>query len=186
VSDNRAPRWDGDEKYKGIAPGSAFASNVERLGELMKEDGWVAEDPEMHLLPHIQSSTEKIRSLELIRAEQIPHGIFEVKFRWEPTEATAGDLRSEIYSIIGSFAESATEVEQKVVGDEIHFEVVTGMPSEETRFATHGHLIRLRVTGEAAGDAAQNHRDFMTPIDEGATSSSSSPEADAAERAAPS
>jgi hypothetical protein len=185
VSDDRQPRWDEDENYKGIASGEAFVPGVRRLIELMAEDDWIAEDPEMHLLPHIQNSTDRVRSLDLVRAEQIPHGVYEVKLRWEPTEATAGDLRSEIFSIIGSFAESSTEVEQKIVGDEIHFEVVTGMPSEETRFKTHGHLIRLRVTGDAAADAAQNHRDFMTPSDDEATSSSA-PAADAAERAGPS
>jgi hypothetical protein len=155
------PRWDGDETYKGVASGKTMTPQVSRLLELMTQEHWVAEDPDAHLFPHIYRSVDGIKSLEIVRAEEIPHGIYEVKLRWTPTDASAGNLRSEIFAIIGSFAETSTSVEQKVVGDEIHFEVVTGMPPEDTKFKTHGHLIRLRVTGDAASDAAQNHRDFM-------------------------
>lgn len=155
------PRWDGDENLRGIASGKMMSPQVERLLDLMAEPDWVAEDPNIHLYPHVMHSIEKIRSLEVIRAEEIPHGVYEVKLRWEPTDSDAPNLRSEIFSIIGSFAEVSTSVEQKVVGDEIHFEVVTGTPPEGSPFKSHGHLVRLRVTGGAAGDAARNHRDFM-------------------------
>lgn len=159
--DRKSERWEGDERTEGVSSGKAFRPHVERLARLLEEDKWIAEGAEIHLRPHIWSAVEKIRSLELVRAVEIPRGIYEVKLRWEPTDATAGDLRSEIFSVIGAFAESTTQVEQKVVDDEIHFEVATGMPDEETPFKTHGHLVRLRITGEAAADAAQNHRDFM-------------------------
>lgn len=183
---DRTRRWDGDKKLKGVASGKAFVPHVTRLAGLMEESDWVAEDPHVHLLPHIERTIERIRSLEMVRAEPIPHGIYEVKLRWIPKDTDAGNLRSEVFAIVGSFAETSTSVEQKVVGDEIHFEVVTGMPAEETRFKTHGHLVRLRITGDAASDAARNHRDFMESEPEDAVTSSEDPAEDAEERAEPS
>lgn len=183
MAERTPERWDGDENLEGVASGKVFMPHVERLARLLDEDKWIAEDPDIHLRPHIYRAVEKIRSLELVRAVEIPRGIYEVKLRWEPTDATAGDLRSEIFSVIGTFAEATTQVEQRIVDDEIHFEVATGMPDEETPFKTHGHLVRLRITGEAAVDAAQNHRDFM---ETGTVEAAPSAPEDAEEGATPS
>jgi hypothetical protein len=179
-------RWDEDENFKGVATGKIFLPDVEKLRDLMQQEGWVAEDPMIHLYPHIIDALDRIKSLQMVRAEEIPHGVFEVKLRWEPSDADAGRLASEVFTIVGSFAEFSTAVTQKFVGDEIHYEITTGMPGENTRFQTHGHLVRLRVTGEAAADAAENYRAFLTTEVEGSPTSSKAPEEDVEERAEPS
>jgi hypothetical protein len=47
-------RWDTDERGHGIADGSAFAPGVHRLAEALAEEAWVAEEPDLHLFPHIE------------------------------------------------------------------------------------------------------------------------------------
>ncbi len=48
------PRWDTDRRYNGIADASAMVADVERLLEAMRRPGWVTEDPDAHLLPHLE------------------------------------------------------------------------------------------------------------------------------------
>lgn len=44
-------RWDNDERLTGIADASAMEPQVSALLDAMARDGWVAEEPEAHLLP---------------------------------------------------------------------------------------------------------------------------------------
>ena len=61
-------------------------------------------------------------------------------------------MRAAVFSLVGSFAELATYVRQRrseetEVGDRTFlFEVVTGILDGETRFAPHGHTVRVRVS----------------------------------------
>src|SRR5436190_13063298 len=49
-------RWETDARGHGIASGEAFAGNVRDLAAMMADPDWVAEDPEAHLLPHLQAA----------------------------------------------------------------------------------------------------------------------------------
>lgn len=53
-------RWDTDERGHGVASGEAFAANVSDLAEAMRDPGWVAEEPELHLLPHLEHACTEL------------------------------------------------------------------------------------------------------------------------------
>src|SRR5919199_6297223 len=48
-------RWDGDERGHGVANALSASHAVARLLEAMALPDWVAEQPEVHLLPHIEA-----------------------------------------------------------------------------------------------------------------------------------
>jgi hypothetical protein len=50
---------------------------------------------------------------------------------------------------IGSFAEFSTHVLERLADDAVEFDVTTGMLAGTTPFRPHGHLVRLRLEGEA-------------------------------------
>jgi hypothetical protein len=53
----RKPRWDNDERAVGVGAASAFSPALDTLRTLIDEAGWVAEEPEVHLLPHLESAS---------------------------------------------------------------------------------------------------------------------------------
>src|SRR6266508_1342165 len=47
-------RWDGDERGHGVAGGESHKPHALRLVKALELPDWVAEDPELHLLPHLE------------------------------------------------------------------------------------------------------------------------------------
>ena len=47
------PRWDGDERGRGIADAAGLAGRVDALASQMRDGGWVTEDPRAHLAHHL-------------------------------------------------------------------------------------------------------------------------------------
>jgi hypothetical protein len=146
-------RWDGDERGEGIADARSFVAGAEVLVEAMRTRNWVAEEPEMHLLPHVQRYCESL-PFELIDARVSEDGSFDVDLRWIGETRRIGEVRAAIFALVGSFAEVATYVRQRrsaqmedgdTTSDFAVFEIVTGSPEEES-FTPHGHTVRLRVT----------------------------------------
>jgi hypothetical protein len=140
------PRWDGDERGEGIADARSFAPGAEVLVEAMRTGNWVAEQPELHLLPHLQRCCESL-PFELTGAGVSEDGSFDVDLRWLGEANAIGQIRAAIFTLVGSFAEVATYVRQRR-GDSAVFEVVTGSPEAES-FAPHGHAVRLNVAETA-------------------------------------
>jgi hypothetical protein len=105
------------------------------------EDGWVAEEPEVHLLPHIVRHLADGAPFTLQATTTDPDGTFVVTVSWDGSqEAGRGAVRTAAYALIAVIAESTTEITQN--DDDrgsLVFEVVTGMLADQTRFATHGH-----------------------------------------------
>lgn len=145
-----ARRWDGDERGEGIADARSFAPGAAELVEAMGRRNWVAEQPEAHLLPHLRRSCESL-PLELVDAQASADGSFDVELRWTGESGRIGDVRAAIFALVGGFAEVATYVRQRrsqtAPGDEVVFEIVTGILEEPGGFAPHGHTVRLSVTG---------------------------------------
>jgi hypothetical protein len=135
-------RWDGDERGEGVADAVSFAPGAEALVEAMRTRNWVAEEPELHLLPHLEQCCESL-PFELIGAQVSEDGTFDVDLRWTGETNGIGHVRAAIFALVGSFAEVATYVRQRR-GDSTVFEVVTGSPEAES-FAPHGHAVRLHV-----------------------------------------
>ena len=144
-------RWDGDERGEGIADAAPLAAGAVELVEALQLANWVAEDPELHLQPHLERACRAL-PLELVAARAAADGAFDVSLRWTGESAREGEVRAAVFSLVGSFAELATSVrqrrpEQAEDGETtLLFEVVTGILAGDSQFSPHGHTVRVRVT----------------------------------------
>ncbi|KAB8176377.1 hypothetical protein [Microbispora catharanthi] len=134
-------RWDDDERLTGIADASAMEPQVSALLDAMARDGWVTEEPEAHLLPHLRRACG---SEWLLTGERLlDDGVYEV------TVSLAGDregvhVQRDVIRLLSAIAETAFFVRQAAPGV---FECVTGMlDGDPPGFKSHGHMVRLIVT----------------------------------------
>lgn len=136
-------RWDIDTRFKGIASGQAMAPAVERLLEHLGREGWVTEDPDVHLLPHLQRWCEQPDSRwRLLAARLLDDGVYVVDIA-PIAEMSAPDLLiRDVIPLLAQVAETSFAVQQV---DENTVECVTGMLDGDGSYAAHGHLIRLRI-----------------------------------------
>lgn len=146
-------RWDTDDRYHGIADAIAFAAPIDELAALARRADWVAEEPEAHLLPHLTDvSARGITGLRLIRTSSDADGVLTAELE-HPAGASRGDIRRNAWAYIGAIAELATSVREHHAGDQVCFDIVTGMPDDPgLPFASHGHTVRL-VVRPAAGES---------------------------------
>jgi hypothetical protein len=139
IADSRK-RWGTDDRFTGVADASAFALAVEELAALARRPGWVAEDPEIHLVPHLRgASVDGVRIVEIRTGEA---GVLAVDAECDPG-ASRGELRRRAWVLLGVVAEPAASVRERRDGDAAVFEVVTGIPDGAGPFASHGHTLRL-------------------------------------------
>ena len=62
-----ARRWDTDDRGTGVGDARALLPEARRLLAAMDADGWVAEEPEAHLLPHLhRACADEALPLELV------------------------------------------------------------------------------------------------------------------------
>jgi hypothetical protein len=139
-------RWDGDERGAGVADASAFAVPVEELLGAMRNERWVAEDPELHLLPHLRAACEAL-PFELTQATVADDGVFDVELTWSGDAAGVGAVRAGVIALVGSVAELSTFVRQHpdVSPTVLRFDAVTGFVGSDGRFEPHGHTLRISV-----------------------------------------
>lgn len=143
-------RWDGDERGRGIADATQLAPGVGELLAAFRRPEWVAEDPELHLKPHIEAWCEADGRFALTGAHGDEQGAYVVDLSWVGAPAGPGEVRAAVYALIGQFAESATYVRQRrtqAAGptQKLRFEVGTG-ELEGAMFAPHGHTVVIDVT----------------------------------------
>jgi hypothetical protein len=136
-------RWDTDERLEGVADASSFAQSIEELAELARRPGWVAEEPEVHLVPHLRDAD--IPGLQLAECQTGQDGALAVRATYAP-DTSRHDLRQSAWALLGSIAEPAASVREHVDGEAVMFEVVTGIPDGAGPFASHGHSVRLTLT----------------------------------------
>jgi hypothetical protein len=118
------------------------------------QDGWVAEEPEVHLLPHIVRHLADGAPFALQAATTDPDGTFVVAVGWSgPDDAGRGTVRTAAYALIAVIAESSTAITQIDEDGRQVFEVVTGMLANQTRFASHGHTLRLVIDRPSVPEA---------------------------------
>jgi hypothetical protein len=142
-------RWDGDERGEGIGDASAFVPAATRLVDAMRRANWVAEEPELHLLPHLTRACESL-PLEVMRTGAAGDGSFEVELQWTADTRGIGEIRAAIFTLVGSFAEPWTYVRQRSdperePGELLSFDVVTGILDDQSRFEPHGHTLTISV-----------------------------------------
>jgi hypothetical protein len=94
-----------------------------------------------------------------VGAELEEGAAYSLRLRWRGDANDFRGVRAAAFALIGAIAESATYVRQRRTaadgsvpadvdlpgGGEVVFEVATGMLEPDTSFATHGHVLRLRV-----------------------------------------
>jgi hypothetical protein len=143
-------RWDGDELGEGIADAGPFVDGAVELLEAMRRPKWVTEQPEVHLLPHLQQACEG-SPLRLVSEQASGDGAYEVRLRWAEGEPGVGAVRAAVFTLIGSVSELSSYVRQRrsepteTSRGTLLFEVVTGMVDGETSFVPHGHTLRISV-----------------------------------------
>jgi hypothetical protein len=145
-------RWDGDERGEGIADALLFVPGVEELLAEMRSPAWVAEEPELHLLPHVQRSCESL-PLQFVDARASEDGSFDIELGWTGQMQGIAAVRAAVYSLVGGFAEVYTYIRQRRsnaegTGEIVTFEIVTGILGEETQLHTsRTHDSRQRHRG---------------------------------------
>jgi hypothetical protein len=50
-------RWDTDDRFTGMGDASAFAAAIEELAVPACRPRWVAEEPEVHLVPQLRAAS---------------------------------------------------------------------------------------------------------------------------------
>jgi uncharacterized protein YihD (DUF1040 family) len=136
-------RWDTDERGHGVASAAASVADLDRLRIAMLEPDWVAEDPDLHLLPHVRRLCEE-QSWNLARADVVD-AVLEVEV--VVPAATVRSPTAAAFAILGTFAEASTHVVEQAaeVGESIELLVTTGMLEGDGAFAPHGHTVRIAV-----------------------------------------
>ena len=141
----RRRRWDIDERGHGVASGHAFSPNVAELAEAMDDPEWVAEDPESHLLPHLVAACSEADTPLRIASYRSEGEVFVVELEARDGTDPIGELRRAAVALTATIAEESTHIRQRKKDDVIEFDVVTWSVASGTRFAAHGHLVRLRI-----------------------------------------
>lgn len=134
-------RWDTDATFAGIADAGAVEPAVEALLEHVRKPGWITEDPHAHLLPHLAKACEGPDSpWQLLGAELGEDGFYTLDLDY--TGQGEIDVVRAAVRLFASIAEPACYVRQV---DPFTVDCITGVLDGDGPFATHGHLIRLRV-----------------------------------------
>lgn len=149
-------RWDGDDVGRGIGDAEQLVAGARELIAAFSEPTWVAEQPEAHLRPHVGQWCQQDGRLALQGASIDDQHAYVLDLEWRGDSAGFGQARAAVFSLIGSFAESATYVRQHrarshtdVSDARLWFEVGTGELAPDTRSHPHGHAVVINVRGVA-------------------------------------
>ena len=138
------PRWDGDDRGHGIADGSKAIGQFDEFRRLAMSPDWVAESPELHLLPHLVEACRRSDAVFTLGSSTVDaDGALVVELHRRNSSAGVGEIRAAVVALVGQVAETVTYIRQ--YRDPLRFEVVTGIAPDDRRFATHGHLLTLRI-----------------------------------------
>lgn len=147
-------RWDGDDRGQGIGDAEHLVAGAGDLIAAFRQTSWVAEQPELHLLPHIEAWCQEDPRLVLTGTDTDDAGAYVLSLEWQGATGSVGAARAAVFSLVGSFAESATYVRQRRVASDdngaslkLQFEVGTGELAPDTRFEPHGHVVVINVAG---------------------------------------
>ena len=97
-------RWDTDDRFTGVSDASAFAADVEELAGLARRPGWVAEEPEIHLVPHLRGA--EVAGLRLSGWHTAEDGVLEAVAEYRAGESRSA-LRRQAWALLGTIAEPA-------------------------------------------------------------------------------
>src|SRR5690242_5186528 len=103
-------RWDGDERGRGVGDATRLVTGASELIAAFREPTWVAEQPETHLRPHVEQWCQRDGRLALRSASVDDRHAYVLDLEWLGEPAGVGQARAAAFSLIGSFAESATYI----------------------------------------------------------------------------
>ena len=138
-------RWDGDRTGAGVSDGEAFAPPIRTLLEEMARPDWNTEQPEAHLLPHLERWCAREGSPFVLRSASEEDTLFVVDL--EPADGvTREDAHEQVYALISTIAEPTTVVVETREDEVDIFDVTLALTPRQSTFPKgHGHLVRLRV-----------------------------------------
>jgi hypothetical protein len=145
-------RWEDDETGRGVGDAKRLVPGASDLLAAFQEPLWVTEQPEDHLLPHVERWCQDDGRLALRTTSTDDEHTFVLDLEWRGEPTAVGQARAAVFSLIGSFAESATYVRQRRIlsesdGSRLRFEIGTGELAPDTRFQPHGHTVVINVAG---------------------------------------
>lgn len=145
-------RWDDDERGHGIGDAAQLVTGASELVAAFSQSDWVAEQPELHLRPHIEAWCQRDERLALVGDKTDDTDAYILDLEWCGAKRSVGEARAAVFSLLGSFAESATYVRQRRVNGngstmKLRFEVGTGELAPDAKFAPHGHVVVIDVAG---------------------------------------
>jgi hypothetical protein len=145
-------RWEGDETGRGVGDAERLVPGASDLLAAFQEPLWVTEQPEDHLLPHVERWCQDDGRLALRSTSTDDQHSFVLDLEWRGEPTGVGQARAAVFSLIGSFAESVTYVRQRRIqsesdGSRLRFEIGTGELAPDTRFQPHGHTVVINVAG---------------------------------------
>ena len=145
-------RWEGDEIGRGVGDAERLVPGVSDLLAAFQEPLWVAEEPEVHLLPHVERWCQNDGRLAVLTSSTDDQHTFVLDLEWRGEPTSVGHARAAVFSLIGSFAESATYIRQRRILSDgslagLQFEIGTGELAPDTRFRPHGHAVHINVAG---------------------------------------
>ena len=117
----------------------------------MRRPSWVSEEPEVHLLPHIEQAAAGCWRSRWSTRDHPPTAHSTFGFAGPNRDGASGRCAPAVFALVGSFAEVATYVRQRRIiatengSETLCFEIVTGM-LDDGMFAPHGHTVRIAVT----------------------------------------
>jgi hypothetical protein len=140
-------RWDTDTRGRGIGDGEWIVPAVRKLLDALSVPGWVAEEPDVHLLPHLRQACDAPGSPWTFMDAELQDAVYVVTLGWSRPQPRLRQLRADAVALIGTVAEGSTFVQQRMTEREIEYSVTTGMLTGDSPFAGHGHLLLLRIGG---------------------------------------
>jgi hypothetical protein len=141
-------RWDTDEQGVGVGHARALLPAAKQLLEAMDHETWVAENPEFHLLSHLEAACTH-EPLVLIHSATDDEGAFVVDVRWTDAQRSWRAARTAAFALVGAVVESATFIRERHEDDVLVVEAATGSLAGDSEFAPHGHVLVIRVHGAA-------------------------------------
>ncbi len=138
-------RWDGDRTGAGVSDGEAFAPPLRTLLDEMARPDWNTEQPEAHLLPHLERWCAREGSPFALRAAAEEDTLFVVDLD-TALGTTNEQVRELVYALISTIAEPTTVVVETREDAVDIFDVTLAITPRQSTFPKgHGHLVRLRV-----------------------------------------
>ena len=145
-------RWDIDTRGEGVGDGGRLAPGARALVEALETPLWIAEDPHLHLFPHLRRRCADAGfPLTLVSADVEDDGAYVVHLEWTGPHGDRRAAKAAVFTLIGDIAESATYVRTSDSGPGV-FEVATGVLEGDSDFAPHGHTLRFCVDDARSSD----------------------------------